>query len=139
MKNVSILWKRYYLKKQANKQNKTVGGKSHWRKPNNCKPADIYREKQELLHSLSMMGNGTVQKSASKVHHSVNEETQSTHKCDKTLKTFHASFHPGTTALLHNYSDQCYFHGSLTDALEYPSSPHSGVLLPLIPFSIKYD
>lgn len=108
MKNGSILWKRYYLEKTKTKpkqNNKTLGGKPHWRKPNNCKPADIYVEKQELLPSLSIRGNDTVQKSASKVDRSVNEETQSTSKCDKTLKTSHASFHPATTALLHNYSN----------------------------------
>lgn len=143
MKNVSISWEKYYLKENPHqiktKQKKeTLEGKPHWRKPNNCKPADIYMKKQELLPSLSMRGNGTVQKSASKVHHSLNEETQSTHKCNKTSNTSYASFHPATAALFHNYCEQRYFHGSLTDALEYSSSLHSGVLLPLIPFFIKY-
>lgn len=143
MKNVSILWKKYYLKENPHpNKNQTKKGnirrQTTLEETNNCKPADIYMKKQELLPSLSMRGNDIVQKSASKVHHSVNEETQSTHKCNKTSKTSYASFHPATTAIFHNYCDQCYFHGSLTHALEYSSSLHSGVLLPLIPFFIKY-
>lgn len=128
-------------KKQTKKPNKTTKQQNTRRKTNNCKPADTYIEKQELLPSPSTRGNGTVQKSASKVHHSVNDETFTLmfcHKCDQT-KTSHASFHPATTALFHNNSNQCYFHGSLAPALEYPSSPHSGVLLSLIPFSTKHS
>lgn len=95
------------------KINNKIYEENHIRgKRTNAKLLIALRGAGTTVCSRVLRANSTVQKSARKIHCSVNEGTQNIHEFDKTtLKTSCRSFCPSATALFYNYSNlYFYFH-----------------------------